>query len=465
VARVEKVDVAIVGAGIAGLSAAHEAAARGRAVALLEASDRAGGRMRSTRIDGFLIEHGPHSFLSGAARIWHLIDRTRLRARVLKARPPAHRFVYRKGALRKLPTGPLALLGGDWMSLAGRARAAMEPMIRSRSTEDETVDAFFRRRFGAEVADGLVAPFVSGIYAGDAAQLGAADAFPKLWAMEQAHGSLVQALLKAGAPKNESTAPSRGMFGFDTGMGGLAEAIGAALPRGALRCGSRVVALKPRDGGYRLKLELAEKTSSGRTRTASLDADKVIIALPSGAASGLLAPHCPQASALLDRTELASVALVHLGGPDPTSIAPEGFGALVARGERIETLGVLFPSALFPGRAPPGCWLHTVFIGGAQAPELVDEDDETLVARAVRSHRQLVSPKAGRDLAVSMARVVRCKRAIPQFVPGHRARIGEAREAIDRALPGVVLAGACYGGVSMADAATSGSRVAAELLR
>ena len=123
-ARVERVDVAVVGGGIAGLSAAHEAVSRGLSVALFEAGDAVGGKMASRTVDGYLVECGPHSFLSSAARLWQLIDRVRLRSRVMQARPPADRFVYRGGTLRKLPSNPLTALSGDWMTYAGRARAA-----------------------------------------------------------------------------------------------------------------------------------------------------------------------------------------------------------------------------------------------------------------------------------------------------------------------------------------------------
>lgn len=455
-ARVERVDVAVVGGGIAGLSAAHEAVSRGLSVALFEAGDAVGGKMASRTVDGYLVECGPHSFLSSAARLWQLIDRVRLRSRVMQARPPADRFVYRGGTLRKLPSNPLTALSGDWMTYAGRARAALEPLIAGNPRADESVDSFFRRRFGDGVADGLVAPFVSGIYAGDPRQLGAADAFPKLWQMEQDHGSVIKALVKSGPPKASSTAPARGMYGFDTGLGGLAQAIGDGLPAGSVRCGATLRGFDARDPGYRLRFDLTETTETGRARRISIDADKIVLALPAAAAAELVRDAAPDAADALAATVLAPVALVHLGGPDRDARAPSGFGALIAPGEGVDALGILFPSALFEGRAPAGCWLHSVFLGGATAADVVTRSDDELIEAAVRSHRKVISPLIGGDLAVEFSHVVRHHAAIPQYVVGHRKRIAAARAAMATPLPGVMLAGACYDGISVSDAAASG---------
>src|SRR2546426_12536952 len=56
-------DVAIVGGGITGLAAAYELQKRGLMVRVLEAAPRAGGVIRTDRIDDWTIDAGPDSLL------------------------------------------------------------------------------------------------------------------------------------------------------------------------------------------------------------------------------------------------------------------------------------------------------------------------------------------------------------------------------------------------------------------
>jgi len=52
------VDVAVVGAGLAGLQCARELVGAGLDVAVLEAAEAVGGRVRSERVDGFTVDRG-----------------------------------------------------------------------------------------------------------------------------------------------------------------------------------------------------------------------------------------------------------------------------------------------------------------------------------------------------------------------------------------------------------------------
>lgn len=58
-------DVCVVGAGIAGLSAAKSLSEAGKRVRIIEASDGVGGRMRSDVVDGFILDRGFQVFIEG----------------------------------------------------------------------------------------------------------------------------------------------------------------------------------------------------------------------------------------------------------------------------------------------------------------------------------------------------------------------------------------------------------------
>src|SRR5262245_31959757 len=155
-------DVIIIGAGISGLSCAWTLKKLGIEAQVVEATSRPGGVIRSERLNGYLIESGPNSFQASSA-LFDLVDELGLSDDLLAADPHAPRYVYLNGRLRKFPFGPL--------SLGGMLRVAAEPLIRSKSPKGESVGQFFRRRFGRQVHDNLVAPLLTGIYMDDRERL------------------------------------------------------------------------------------------------------------------------------------------------------------------------------------------------------------------------------------------------------------------------------------------------------
>lgn len=96
--------LAIVGAGITGLTAASELAAAGHAVTVFEASDRVGGAIRTVQRDGWLVEAGPNTALLRDASLDPLLERAGLGAELQIANPAAaRRFIVRYGRPIALP--------------------------------------------------------------------------------------------------------------------------------------------------------------------------------------------------------------------------------------------------------------------------------------------------------------------------------------------------------------------------
>lgn len=449
-------DVAIVGGGIAGLAAAWRAHQLGLSCVLFEAARAVGGKMRSERKDGYLIEHGPNSFLGSATALWRLIEDTGMAGQVLSARKPAWRYVYRDRQARRLPLDPMSLLGGDYLSASGKLRLLCEPLVPGGATSTDTAWQFAERRVGREAARYLMTPFVSGVYAGDVHQLGARDAFPKLWNWERAGGS---ATLGALLSPPEGTDPEvadlpqrRGMFSFRDGLGALPQAIAGALPVDCVRTGTPIATLEPRVGGW-----LLSPHPTLAVDKAAVLARQVVVALPNHPAADLLAPIAPQVSRALAQVQTVRVAVVHVGGPDPDAVAPRGFGVLIPPGEGQRALGILFPSSVFDDRAPAGHCLHTGFFGGACDPEAVDLPDDVL-ADLVVSARGSAFADAARLPDPTMVHVIRWRQAIPQYVVGHRARMASARHDLSAQWPNLALAGSHLDGVSVADSASSGAR-------
>ena len=163
--------VAIIGGGISGLACAYRLRQLGVSAILFEASGSTGGLIGTVEKDGFLFESGPQSF-QGTETLLQLITELGIEKELQKADPQAPRYVLRHGKLQKIPMSPQAMLGSSLLSAASRWKIASEPLRRTKPpNEEESVANFVRRKFGHEILEYLVAPFVSGVYAGDPEQL------------------------------------------------------------------------------------------------------------------------------------------------------------------------------------------------------------------------------------------------------------------------------------------------------
>ena len=438
----------VVGAGLSGLTAAWALARRGGEVEVLEASDRPGGVVRSERRDGFLLELGPNT-VRPTGPIWNLVSTLGLAGEALRADPRAPRYVDYGGELHPLPRGPVSFLGSRLLSASGKWRLVTEPFRRCAFVDDESVADFVRRRLGPEAAERIVEPFVSGIFAGDANRLSVAAAFPRLVRWERERGSLVLGAI-ADRRRTAPTAvkPPTGLLSFRGGLEALPRAIAAALGR-AFRPGAAVTEVAPESGG-------GWSVAAGNAR---LHADRLLLAVPAHAAARLVESFAPDAAAALAAIPHPPLAVLHLSWPAAALLRPlDGFGHLVCPGPARRILGAVWSSSLFPGRAPAGRALLTVFLGGTRdpaAPSLSDDALTDLAARDLRA-QGIVRDDPERVL------VTRWEKAVPQYERGHERRMA-ALAAAEARWPGLTFLGSYRGGVSVGDVVASGFDATASL--
>ncbi|MDF1521981.1 MAG: protoporphyrinogen oxidase [Trueperaceae bacterium] len=453
--------VAVVGGGLAGLATAH-ALLRVRPdldVVVLEATDAPGGKVRTSVQDGYTFDWGPNGFLTNVPETVALAHELGLQARLRPAADAAsHRFVYRDGGLRPLPTSPGTFLRSELLSLPGKLRVLSEPLLARAIRREETVFDFVAHHFGHEAARVFAGVFVAGITAGDPRELSLDALFPRLRLLEGSHGSLLRGM--AAARRGERARP-RGaaepigdgrLTSFDGGVQVLIDALVVDLGH-RLRTAAPAVALRDavgRAGGA--VVELAD----GET----LEVDAVVLATPAFAAADLLAPTAPEAAAALAAVRYADVAVVALGYDRIDVARPlDGFGFLVPRGEGVRSLGVLWSSSTFPDQAPPGKVALRAIAGGTLDPGFVALSDEEALAAVRRDLERTMGIVAEPE----SVRIVRWPRGIPQFTLGHRERIASAREALARRWPRLALAGNYLDGVGLNDVVRS-ARAAAERL-
>jgi oxygen-dependent protoporphyrinogen oxidase len=436
--------VAVVGAGITGLALAHRLSSRARAegraltLAVFDAGTIPGGHARTTREHGYLVEAGPNGFLDRSPGPLEMAKELGLESELIEASVAAkRRYIVRGGRLRRVPDSPATFLTSDALSPRGKARLLFEPWASGPPAHEETVHEFSTRRIGPEAADMLVDAAVSGISAGDSRVLSLPAAFPLMAQMEQDHGSLIKAMF---ARRKLGQGPPR-LLTLRGGMGDLAHAAARALGP-SLHLDTPVSGLA-RDGeGWHLTL-------GGGTGWA---ADEVLLALPATGAARVTSGLDHALSAGLAATPFSNVAVVALAFRAADLPRPlDGYGYLVTRGEGLATLGVVWESTLFEGRAPEGHVLVRAILGGPRRPDVAERSPEEATQLARSEFAQIMGVHAEPVHAWTF----RWPMAIAQYTRGHAARRDEARAAL-KAYPGLALVGTSYDGVSLGSAIDAG---------
>jgi oxygen-dependent protoporphyrinogen oxidase len=451
--------VVIVGGGIAGLAAAYrlKTLAPELAIVLLESEHRLGGKILTERVDGFVIEGGPDSFLAAKPHGLGLCRELGLEGRLCGTNENTRRaYVMRGGKLYELPEGLTGLIPSrlgpmlktGLISPLGKLRMALNYILPPRRAEgDESLAAFIRRQLGREVYERLVEPLMSGIYAGDGEQLSLDATFPQLRQAELEHGSLIKGILavKEKAPPAPNGRHPSAFLTPVTGMAEMVEALEARLRGVEIRLGMRVSHVDADSIGYELTLESSE----------TLRAESVILATPAYISADLISGLDPQLANSLRAIPYVSTVTVSVAYPLPDIPHPlEGYGYIIPRAEQRPVLACTWASTKFPGRAPEGYMLMRAFIGRAGEEDALNRTDDLL---------NLVRDELWSTLGITapplLHRIFPWPKAMPQYTLGHPQRLA----AIDRQLaahPGLFVAGNAYRGLGIPDCIASGEAAA-----
>ena len=434
----------VVGAGIAGLACATELVARGRDdVLVLEAAPRAGGPAETVACQGYTIERGPNTVRGSdaLARLAEAVGTTLVPAR--RARPA----VVSGGRVMELPPPLRKVVSGSFLPYRGMASLLAEP-LRPVRAGPRSVRAFVEERFGATVADRFADLLTLGIYGTTADQVGFESAFPELAAALDGAGGRVAALALRRLVSRSSAAGAatrRGVVSTPLGLGGLCGALAARLG-GRLRLATPVLRARGQDGAFELEL--------GGSAPATLSCQQLVLAIPGPAAARVLDDR--DAGPLLGAYRSVPQLVASFALEDPRCAERwQGLGFLVPPRERLPLLGCLLPSNLFPGRAPSGALLLSVFA----APVLHAAPDTELGPALARVLKHLL----GADRPPALLDVARYPEGIPLYDVEHRARTRELRARLEAAR-GPLVCGAAYDGVAFAAAAESGLAAARHLI-
>lgn len=464
----------VVGGGIAGLAAAYRAAKTSHdhdlawKITLLEKDNYWGGKITTDRVDGFVIEGGPDTFIVTKPWAMKICRELGISDRLYGTNPDKNAtYVLKDQELAPLPEGLMMMIPSkfkpmiftDLLSWPEKARMGLDFFIPPRKENgDESLGGFVTRRLGRAAYERLIEPLMSGIYAGDGDQLSLTSTFPYLHELEKTHGGLIKGALavrRRREARRVNSANSQGKGIFRTPKSGLVEIVDAYLE--ALREMGVELALETavqavaRDGdGYQLRLEGGN----------NLSCDAVIIAAPAYVTGALLEKLDPGLADDLQSIPYVSTATVSLAYPQADlPVDLDGRGYVIPRREGREALACTWTSSKFPHRAPEGQALLRVFIGRAGQEEDLEWTEEELLAAAKRELKATL----GIEIEPSLTRVHIWEKAMPQYNLGHPEKL----EEIDRALenyPGLEVAGNGYRGIGIPDCIHSGEQAVDRIL-
>lgn len=468
----EVVHVAILGGGISGLSAAwHLQQAIERhglpiTYRVIEASDHWGGKIRSEEVrhgdgPGWVLEAGPDGLLTRKPWALALAQVLNLDQRFLFVnRENSRTFVLHHGQPEPLPAGLHLLAPTQWtpflrsplFSPRGKLRVALDLMLpRRRSTDDESLASFVRRRFGDEALRRVAEPLMAGVFNAEPERQSVQATFPQFAALERSRGSVIRGLRSNGHthPPDAPAMPEMPAFlSFDDGNQTLVDALVARLT-GALRLNIIATHVARSDDG-RFTLQLDDDTT--------LAADAVILATPAYVAAHLVDDIAPDAAMLLQTIRYAGIGAIYLAYRRGDIAHPlNGTGVVIPTSEGRRIDGITWVSSKWSHRAPPGHALIRVFFGGPHTREMLDLDDGDLSA-IVRAELTTI---LGIDAPPLFTRIFRWPDGYPQYDVGHLERVAAIEESLP---PGIIVTGSAYRGVGVPDCIHQGELAAARIV-
>ncbi|BES89717.1 unnamed protein product [Nesidiocoris tenuis] len=457
----------VLGGGIGGLAAAYYLAKGGSKVALIEATNRLGGWIRTIKDPetGVRFDKGPRTLRvrgDPAANTLSLIEELGLEERlypITMDQPSAkNRMIYVKGALHLLPSS----VSSVFKIMPPFSKPLLLAMLKdlvapAKKGKDDNIYDFVQRRFGFEVADYLVSAMICGICAGNAKDISVKFLMPQLFEWEQNDRSVLVGFLKnivkskpgakvAGGALIEKALKDRwSIFGFKGGMEAFPEALtDRIVTQGVdINLGKEVSRISFQNGEV-----------SCLVNGKMLNAEHIISSLPANKLSPLLKEEHPILSSELAAIPFVDVAVVNLAYKGKR-LSKEAFGFLIPPSQQVPILGVIFDSCNFDA----GDWtVLTVMMGGAWFDKYFGSNvkDDQLLELAVSKTKEILHVE-GSPAAYHVSVMRNC---IPQYVVGHFDRIDRIKSYIkDKNLP-LELVGSSYTGVGVNDVILSARRAA-----
>lgn len=453
----KETEIVVIGAGLTGLTLAHNLQKKNVDFLVLERSENIGGVINTVNKNGFVFETGPNTGVLGNDWVMDLFDELSGLCKLEVAGNSVNkRYIVKNGKMEPMPMGLIGSVTTPLFTFKDKLRILGEPFRKPGTNPHETLDQLVIRRMGKSFLNYAVDPFILGVYAGDPSYLVPKYALPKLYNLEQKYGSFIGGHVKMIRDKRKSgikTRATRKIFSVEGGLANLTKALYNSAGVEKFLTHVEGIEVKPTNEGYVV-------TGKWNNEEINIKTKKVVTTVG--------AHELPSVVPFVGETALRSIAnliyarvvQVSLGFNHWNGSRIDGFGGLIPFRENRDILGILFPSAFLSGRAPEGGALLSIFLGGVRKSHIFDLPDADIQEIVKREVCHLMKMK---DFNPALFNISRYHHAIPQYGVDCEARFA-AIEAVQDKYKGLYLAGNLRNGIGMADRIKQGFELAGELV-
>ena len=452
----DKKKIVVVGAGVTGLTVAYRLLKSGGnfEVVVLESEKQTGGKLKTSRFAGLLLDEGADAFLARVPWAKDLFDEIGISEEFVS---PSSRSasIWINGSLEPLPSPnvlgipldpdslPSQLLNSDD---ALKIKQGGKPSKAIPEGTDVSIGSLVRDCVGDSVFELFVDPLLGGINAGVVDEMSCETMAPQLLEAARHEEGLITALREA---QQNSDPESPVFYTHPNGMGHIVEKLTEQIS-GSIRKDSNVVSINRTNRQWVLETNAGSET-----------ADAVVLATSAQNAAKLLTSVSPTSSSRLSDIEHASVSLVSFAFKNSDiNIPKDQSGFLVPR-----SAGMLMTACSFSGNK----WAH------------LDDGSQTLIrvssGRADDQRHDRLSDEElvehlTDDLAITLGldsqplefRVTRWPTALAQFKIGHSQRMKETIDLLADEAPGVFISGSYHFGVGIPASVRSGNEAAVSVI-
>lgn len=460
-------EIVIIGAGLTGLTMAHQLIKGGKKVIIVERNSVIGGVIQTAKSGGHIYEKGPTTGVINNTALVQLLDDLQVSEKIevlLPNEAAKNRWIWKGANWHSLPNSLWSAITTPLFSLSDKFRILGEPFRKPGVDPMESVASMVRRRLGNSFLDYAVDPFISGIYAGDPENLVTQYALPKLWSLEQKYGSFIRgSIAKSKEPKSElEMKVTKSVFSIKGGLGRLIRALGNQVGKQNIYTSCEQVEVAQLDNLYQVSLSRKHKdkdTKKEQIKSYTIKANQVVSTINPAELQALFPFIGADLWPNIVNLRYAPVVQAVVNIERWYGKELNAFGGLIPTKENKAALGVLFPSSLFPERAPKNGATLSLFLGGMKRPELIDSSDEEIKSISF----QLIEETMHNLQIPKQILIFRYPQAIPQYEANTKDRL-EAINKIQHAYPGLILAGNMRDGIGMGDRVKQAFEVADELL-